>query len=176
MTKGLAHLVVIFAILAGRSVAQCVPESIETDRVEGYLVFGYGEIYRVLSSDDKAKIAVLNRWNKKQVAATYPNENGKFALSGIKSGTYFLVASANRMISSTVQITLHHAPSNHSARNENAIFAVLGADATHECGGSSITVRSNQEIARILPHPEARSEYVPVIPTERTTTSGSKPK
>src|SRR5262245_56452384 len=115
--------------------AQCVPEPIETNKIEGYLVFGYGNAYRFLDSSDKIKVELLDiRHPKRVIASASIDGNARFAIKNVKPGRYRFSAQAENLIPISVEINVSPLPDTGSTSANRIIFVVLGADFTHECG------------------------------------------
>jgi hypothetical protein len=124
--------------------AQCVLDPIHVERIEGYVLFGFQNQFRVL---DKAEIRLLNAANMQTVASAIADKDGHFEVVNVKPGKYILSARAEAMIPASVDLEMIRAK---GAPGKRLIVVLLAADATKECGGASIRVESRTDVDRVL--------------------------
>ena len=118
---------------------------IRVERIEGYVLFGFQNNYRVL---DKVELRLINFANTQEVVASASvDKDGHFEITGVKSGKYVLSARAEALIPASVDVEITK-PKN--SAEKRLILVVLAADATKECGGASIRVQPKTEVARVL--------------------------
>jgi hypothetical protein len=131
--------------LSVSAVAQCVLDPIHVERIEGRLLFGFQNQYRVL---DKGEIRLLDSANTQTVVASAAGDkDGHFEIADAKPGKYILSARSEALIPVSVDVEIAKAKGSPGKR---LILVVLAADATKECGGASIRVQSKAEVDRML--------------------------
>jgi hypothetical protein len=145
MIKHLSILCLVWFGHQASGLAQCVPDPIRVDRIEGYVLFGFQKEFRVL---DKAEIRVLDPGRSHAIIGSAAvDKNGHFEMTGVRPGKYLLSARSEALIPASVDVevtTPNHAP------GRRMILVTLAADATQECGGTSIQVRPTAEVDRVV--------------------------
>ncbi len=131
--------------LAVSALAQCVLDPIHVERIEGRMLFGFRNQYRVL---DKGEIRVLDAASPQTVVASAPVEkDGHFEIGDVKPGKYILSARSEALIPASVDVQV---TKSRGTPRRRLILVVLAADATRECGGASIKVQPKAEVDRVL--------------------------
>lgn len=126
--------------------AQCAPDPIQANSINGYLLFGYKGNFSIL---DGVEVQISDDYDNRLVARVSVAPDGHFSIKGIKPGRYIIKGSAPQMIYSEVQIDIKkHKKS--SLSKDSMILIILAADARYECGGTSITIESKSKIDKIL--------------------------
>jgi len=133
-------------LAAGASAdAQCVLDPIRVDRIEGRLIFGFQNQYRML---DRGEITLTTLKDTQTIAASASvGQEGAFEIAGVRPGKYVLSARSEALIPASVVVEVVRVKVTPGRR---LILIVLAADATKECGGASIKVQSRAEVDRIL--------------------------
>ena len=138
-------LLFVSLALSGSALAQCVLDPIHVGRIEGRMLFGFQNQYRVL---DKGEIRVLDSANTQTVVTSgVVDKEGHFEIADVKPGKYILSVRSEALISASVDVEVTKAK---GAPGKRLILVVLAADATKECGGASIKVQSKAEVDRVL--------------------------
>ena len=131
--------------LAGGALGQCVLDSIRVEHIQGRLLFGFQKKYRVL---DNGEIQLLDPINRRTVLASAKVEqDGHFEVAKAKPGKFVLSARSEGLIPAYVDVTITKSK---PSRNKQLILVILGADATIECGGASISVKSIEDVDHVL--------------------------
>ena len=145
MRTRLTLLAPVWLIFAGSVLGQCVLDPIRVGRVEGYLLFGFQNNYRLL---DKGEIQLLEPVNTQTVVASITvDKDGRFEIVSVKLGKYILSVRSEGLIPTSVDVTVTKSK---RAPGHQLILVVLSADATRECGGASIKVHPKAEVDRLL--------------------------
>ena len=137
--------ILLFVSLVPGALAQCVLDPIHVERIEGRMLFGFQNQYRVL---DKGEIRILDSANTQTVVASATvDKDGHFEAADVKPGKYILSARSEALIPASVDVEVTKAK---GTAGKRLILVVLAADATKECGGASIKVQSKAEVDRVL--------------------------
>lgn len=145
MRTRLTILAPAWLVFAGSVLGQCVLDPIRVGRVEGHLLFGFQNKYRIL---DKGEIRLLEPANTQAVVASATfDKDGRFEIANVKPGKYILSARSEGLIPASVDVEVTKSK---GAPGYRLILVVLAADATRECGGASIRVQPKAEVDRVV--------------------------
>jgi hypothetical protein len=138
-------ILLVSLTLSASALAQCVLDPIRVERIEGRMLFGFQNQYRVL---DKGEIRVLDSARTQTVVASAAvDEDGHFEIADVKPGRYVLSARSEALIPASVDVEVTKAK---GAAGKRLILVVLAADVTKECGGASIKVQPKAEVDHVL--------------------------
>jgi hypothetical protein len=141
-----------FLMMVVRSPAICVPDPIQAPAIEGYLLLSRWGGYVIPA---KAKVHVTDKGKGRKLLASVDVDNGgHFIVKGIKPGMYLLSGHSPKLISAYVDIKVIKENAGRHLANDSLIFIVLGEDALKQCGGSSITIKSKENIDEMLRNSE----------------------
>ena len=122
----------------------CIPKEITVSEVKGRVYFEY-EGERIILDD--VVVQVVSQRENRVLAETTTNSEGRFSISRVKAGRYWLRTKHPQIIGIYAELVVTSKPPNSKSPASQIVF-VLGGDPSKPCGGGRVELVVSKKPSR----------------------------